>query len=146
MLQMRKQGTNHICWFCSQLPFVFHYTPLFCFYSSLQEQFLCFLPIVPVKNSKAHNIICKCVGLHFKNKKMCRSYRLLDFRLPSYVKKSLSLLVHYVSIIYVENDHTRSILWVITNTHVRTQNAGFYLTCCWYFLWVHTGYKSNCNP
>jgi hypothetical protein len=34
----------------------FHYTPLFCFYSSSQEQFLCFLPIVPVKNSKALNI------------------------------------------------------------------------------------------
>ena len=42
--------------------------------------------------------------------------------------------------------HTRSILWVITHTHARIQNAGFYPIRYEYFLWVGTEHVSNCHP
>jgi hypothetical protein len=37
-------------------------------------------------------------------------------------------------------------LWVITHTHVRTQNEVFYPTHCGYFLRVPTGYEQIVIP
>jgi hypothetical protein len=40
----------------------------------------------------------------------------------------------------------RTILWVITHTHIRTQNAGFYPTRCGYFLREPTEYGQIVIP